>query len=140
MDAHLCILNQSKITKPSFMKKIILFGLIATTLFSSCKKDDDNIKSGIFKGPVMQVYQGKAWTWVQIDNSGKPERLAICITDAALNSVPVGESGEDGHDHSHEANWNLQFHPKAGVTPFNHVGMGWNPNGHEPEIFYGKPH
>jgi hypothetical protein len=122
------------------MKKIILVGLTLAAFLTSCKKDHDDAKGGIFKGPVMQVYQGKAWTWVQIDNSGKPERLAISLTDAALNSVPVGGNEEDGHDHSHEANWTLQFHPKAVVTPFNHLGMGWNPNGHEPEIFYGKPH
>lgn len=122
------------------MKKIILFGLIGASVFSSCKKDDNHVKSGIFKGPVTEVYQGKAWTWIQIDHSGKPERLGISLTDAALNSVPPGGHEDDGHDHSHEASWTLQFHPKAAVTPFNHVGMGWNPNGHEPEIFYGKPH
>jgi hypothetical protein len=119
------------------MKRILLLCLTGTVLFTSCKKDEDNAKNGIFKGPVVQVHEGKAWTWVQLDRSGKPERLAVTITDAALNSVPVGGAG---HDHSHENSWTLSFHPKAGITPFNHVGMGWNPNGHEPEMFYGKPH
>jgi hypothetical protein len=123
------------------MKKIILFSFITAALFASCKKDNENAKNGIFKGPVVQVYSGKAWTWVQIDKSGNPERLAVTLTDAALNSVPVGGHGNgDDHDHSHENSWTLQFHPKAGITPFNHLGMGWNPNGHEPEMFYGKPH
>lgn len=121
------------------MKKFILLSLTVAVLFTSCKKDPDNVKNRIFKGPVVQVYQGKAWTWVQLDESDKPLRLAVTLTDAALNSVPVGDHG-DGHDHTHEATWTLAFHPKAGITPFNHLGMGWNPNGHEPEMIYGKPH
>lgn len=121
------------------MKKIFLLSLGVTLLFSSCKKDDVPVQNNIFKGPVVQVHEGKAWTWVQLDRSGKPERLAITLTDAALNSVPVAGDGHD-HDHSGDNSWTLSFHPKAGVTPFNHVGMGWNPEGHEPEVIYGKPH
>lgn len=120
------------------MKRIFALVLIAAALFTSCKKDHDNEKHGIFKGPEVQVYQGKAWTWVQINKNGNPERLAVTLTDAALNSVPVGH--DDGGDHLHEATWTLKFHPKAGITPFNHLGMGWNPDGHEPEMFYGEPH
>ncbi|HLG40396.1 MAG TPA: hypothetical protein VI461_12040 [Chitinophagaceae bacterium] len=120
------------------MKKIFLFTVAAATVFTACKKDGDDNKAGIFKGPEVQVHNGKAWTWVQINNSGNPERLAITLTDAALNSVPAGDG--HSHDHGHENSWVLQFHPKAAVTPFNHVGMGWNPDGHEPEPIYGKPH
>lgn len=122
------------------MKKLLLSVLAVTALLTSCKKDKDNEKNGIFKGPVTNVYDGKAWTWVQIDNSGKPERLAITLTDAALNSVPVGSHDDHEHDHSDENSWTLQFHPKASVTPFNHLGLGWNPSGHEPEVIYGEPH
>jgi Domain of unknown function (DUF5602) len=121
------------------MKKIFLLSLGISFLFTSCKKDELPAQNNIFKGPVVQVHEGKAWTWVQLDRSGKPERLAITLTDAALNSVPVGHNG-DGHDHSGDNIWTLPFHPKAAITPFNHVGMGWNPDGHEPEPIYGKPH
>jgi hypothetical protein len=123
------------------MKKILILSFAVAAAFSSCKKDNDNEKSGIFKGPEVQVHAGKAWTWIQLDKNGDPMRLAISVTDAALSSVPVGIGSEEAHDHSDmENNWVLKFHPKAGVTPFNHVGMGWNPSGHEPEPIYGKPH
>ena len=122
------------------MKKNLILLLTLTVLFTSCQRDNDLVKNGIFKGPEVSVHEGKAWTWVQLTRNGDPMRLAISLTDEALNSVPVGE-GEGTHDHGDmDNNWVLQFDPKAGVTPFNHVGMGWNPNGHEPEIFYGKPH
>lgn len=118
------------------MKKIF-FVALAAIAFSSCKKDDLE-KNGIYKGPVANVHGGKAWTWVQISKTGNPEKLAVTLTDEALNTVPVG--GDAGHGHGNENSWTLKFHPKAGVTPFNHVGMGWNPIGHEPEPIYGKPH
>lgn len=122
------------------MKRIFSLGSLLAVLFTSCEKDrnDDN---NIYRGPVKQVYDGKAWTWAQIEKSGKPVRLAITLTDAALNSVPVGSHDDHDHDHTGDNNWTLEFHPKAlAATPFNHVGMGWNPNGHEPHMFYGAPH
>jgi hypothetical protein len=130
-----------KISKTLIMKKYLIASLALIALFSSCKKDKDNEKSGIFKGPEVQVHNGKASTWIQLDKKGDPLRLAISLTDAALNSVPVGNGDEGEHDHGNtENNWVLKFHPKASIIPFNHVGMGWNPIGHEPEPVYRKPH
>lgn len=120
------------------MKKIAMFLLAGAVFTSSCKKDND--KGGIFKGPEVQIHEGKAWTWVQIGSHGSPERLGITLNDAALNSVPVGGAEGGSHDHSGENNWVVDFHPKAGLTPFNHLGLDWNPSGHEPETIYGKPH
>ena len=79
------------------MKKNLILSLALITLFSSCQRDKDLVKNGIFKGPEVQLYDGKAWTWIQLTNNGNPMRLAISITDAALNSVPVEEHGEEGH-------------------------------------------
>ena len=122
------------------MKKFFILALSAMALLTSCTKEKNNDKGGIFKGPEVSVHNGKAWTTAHLDGQGHPLRLAVTLTDAALNSVPVG-GNEDGHDHDNMDNsWVLQFDPKAGVGPFNHVGMGWNPNGHEPEPIYGQPH
>jgi len=123
------------------MKQFFLFALMAATLFTSCKKEHDNEKGGIFKGPEVTVHNGKAWTWIQLAKNGSPERLGISINDAALNSVPAGTGNHNGDDHGDlDNNFILKFHPKAGILPFNHVGMGWNPDGHEPTPIYGKPH
>ena len=124
------------------MKRIFLLALMAATLFTSCKKDKDEEKGGIFKGPVASIHHGKAWTWIQIGKDGNPQRMAVTLTDEALNSVPVGAGEHNGgHDHGNmDNNWTLKFHPKAGVTSFNHLCKGWNPIGHEPEPIYGKAH
>jgi hypothetical protein len=123
------------------MKKIFILALSAAAILTSCSKEKNNDKSGLFKGPEVQVHDGKAWTSVQLDKDGNPLRLAISLTDDALNSVPVGGDETTDHDHSNmDNNWVLPFDARAAVTPFNHVGMGWNPSGHEPEPIYGQPH
>ncbi len=124
------------------MKKIFLLTLLTATLFTACKKNENEFeKGGIFKGPEVQVHGGKSWTWLQLNKNGNPEKLGIVLTDAALNSVPAAHNDGDDHDHGDmNNNWILKFHPKASVIPFNHVGMGWNPSGHEPEPIYGLPH
>ncbi|MBC7886955.1 MAG: DUF5602 domain-containing protein [Ferruginibacter sp.] len=126
------------------MKRLFMLTLTATTLFISCKKDKENENGGIFKGPEVQLHGGKAWTWIHLNKNGNPLRLAVVINDAALNSLPAGINDHDNHgDHDHsnmDNNRILKFHPKGAIVPFNHVGLGWNPTGHEPEPIYGKPH
>jgi Domain of unknown function (DUF5602) len=119
------------------MKKLFLSAITACLLFASCKKNDE-LKEKIFKGPVEKFQQGKAWTWYEVDNNDKPLRLAIAIDEAAMNNLDTSHG--EGPGHQHENNASLKFHPKAAATPFMHVGLDWNPNGHEPAPIYGKPH
>lgn len=116
------------------MKRISLALLALATLAISCKKDREK---GIYKGPVVQVHNGKAWTWVQINDNNIPERIGITIDDAAMNSVPTGNV-PPGHEH--ENSYVMSFHSKGSLTPFKHVWLNWNPSGHEPENVYTLPH
>lgn len=115
------------------MKRILFLALMACAFFSSCKKESSE---KIFKGPVTPFQHGKAWTWYEVDENEKPLRLAVTIDEAAMNSLDRG-TGNGGHHHHNSVV--LKFHPKA-ATPFNHVDLGWNPHGHEPELIYGLPH
>jgi hypothetical protein len=118
------------------MKKIILPMLLAAAVFTSCKKDD--VKEKMFVGPKQNFQGGKAWTWYEVDDNDRPVRVAIAINDAAMNSLETDGSNDGGHNHENDVV--LKFHPKASSTIFNHVGLGWNPHGHEPEPIYGLPH
>jgi hypothetical protein len=122
------------------MKKTGLLLVLAAVIFTSCKKEKDD-NSGLLKGPEVQVHEGKAWTWIQLDQNGNPQKMAISINDAALNSLPTtGGDGSHNQGHSGSNNWVLKFHPKANISPFNHLGLDWNPIGHEPDPIYGKSH
>lgn len=104
--------------------------------FSSCSKDD-NENNGIFKGPQVSFHEGKAHSWIQVSKEGKPEKLGISINDKAWNNLPVG--GDGGHNHANSVT--LPLHVKAlELTPFKHIGLDWNPAGHEPEEVYTHPH
>lgn len=118
------------------MKKFFLLAFLGSILFTSCKKDD-KAKDNIFIGPLQQFQHGKAWTWYEVDNNDKPLRLAVAIDEAAMSSLDRTAPGDEGHHH--ENNVVLKFHSKA-ATPFNHVSLGWNPHGHEPDFIYGLPH
>lgn len=123
------------------MKKIFAIAITAVALLTACKKNDHS-NAGVFKGPDVKVHEGKSWTWVELNDKGDITKLGISLSNAAMNSVPVGGDGHEGHDHGDmDNNFVLKFHPFVSkLTAFNHVGMGWNPNGHEPEVIYGIPH
>lgn len=112
------------------MKQITLLLLIATTIFTSCKKHDLQ-PEGFFKGPEVQMYDGKAYTWFRTDNCGLPLQLAISITDEALNSLPSDTKA----DHSENA-FILPQHPRSTITPFDHGYLEWTPFGHPPPGVY----
>jgi hypothetical protein len=116
------------------MKNFILVFLTTTIVFASCHKDHEG---GIFKGPVVNVFDGKAWTWIELDQEGSPLRAAISINNDALNSVSFGEG--EGHQH-HANNIVLKFHHKAELVNFKHAWLNWNPNGHPPPGVYDPPH
>jgi hypothetical protein len=120
--------------------KQILFLAITAVSFTSFDNGEYPGKNRLFKGEEVTVHGGKAWTWSKFDKHGNPEKIGITLTDKALNSVPFG-SGHSGHGHGSGNSWVVKFNPLPGsVIPFNHVLLNWNPNGHEPETIYGKPH
>ncbi|HKH60579.1 MAG TPA: hypothetical protein VKA49_07095 [Flavitalea sp.] len=120
------------------MKKIFLFTLVAgavafSSYISSSKKPQ------LLKGPEVQVHGGKAYSWIQLNKQGNPEKMGVALSDDALNSVPAG-TGSEGHGHVAGNHWVMKLPAKTNLTPFNHVSMHWNPNGHEPENIYTLPH
>lgn len=121
------------------MKKYFIVLLIAAAAITSCEKEKNTKpKETLFKGPVQNFQHGKAWTWYEMDDNENPLRLAVAIDDSAMASLNRTPHGDGGHHHENMVS--LKFHPKADATPFMHVGLDWNPNGHEPEPIYGKAH
>lgn len=121
------------------MKKTFLFLMTAIVALTSCEKNNEDSQSGIFKGPETTVYHGKAWTWLQLDRAGNPEKVAISLNDDVLNTVKVGDGNTPG-GHTHDNNVVLKFHPKIAGTIFDHAWLNWNPDGHPPVGIYNLPH
>lgn len=125
------------------MKRLKFLALVALLVSMSCSDDDQGggpiDQSGVFKGAEVNVYDGKAWTWVELNTKGEPEKVAISIDQDALNSMPSGD-GQSPGGHDHHNNLVLPFDAKAEASLFKHVWLNWNPNGHPPAEIYGLPH
>ena len=114
------------------MKNLSYLSLAIIIMLSSCNKHDWHGEiNGTFNGSRVAMFSGNARTWI-IMNNGVPKQLGLSIDDAAMNSLPA--DGEFGY----ETVLPLPF--QANVTPFDHVVLGWNPHGHEPEGIYTVPH
>ena len=86
--------------------------------------------SNIFKGPVVQIGDGHARSWIRINHDGMPEEIGVELTDAAFNSLP-----------DHDTPLLLPLHMKAQeVTPFDHIGFNYMVHGHFPPGVFDVPH
>ncbi|MCF3111520.1 DUF5602 domain-containing protein [Niabella sp. CC-SYL272] len=122
------------------MKKFVMLSLGAALLSASCTRNGVQLREKRYQGPEVMFHEGKASTWYETDVDDKPLRLAIWMDDAAWNSLPTEADVQAGGGHHHTNNTVLAFHPKVDQRIFNHVGLDWNPQGHEPAPVYGLPH
>jgi len=122
------------------MKKLVL-AAFAIAALASCKRENESEKNSIYKGPEVTVHGGKVWSWVKVDKNNQPVSIGVTIPDAVMNSVPIGD-GQSMPDPGHMMDnmFTLQLPEKASVTPFRHIGLDWNPSGHEPAGVYTHPH
>lgn len=88
---------------------------------------DDNTRT--FYGPAVPIGQGVARAWVSVNIEGEPVSLGVNLSEHAVMHQP--------EDH---AEYVLQFPQAADAMPFDHVTLGWNPNGHFPPGVYDVPH
>lgn len=117
------------------MKNLFLFMIAALVLTTGCKKDKHDKQSGVFKGPALNVGNGKAWSYIETDENNKPVSIGVVLSQNALTNLP-----NDASSH-HGVSYVLSLpSEKKDVTPYDHIGMDWNPHGHEPEFIYGAPH
>ncbi|WP_367774025.1 hypothetical protein AB3G33_08085 [Flavobacterium sp. WC2421] len=137
----------------TLLKKVVLLGslfflyscsqdeMISTDLQTNTSKPfnvkTNAMKLNVFKGPQVTLGYGKVRSWISVDGSGNPNEIGIEMTAEALlnperdkNNAPLAGSTIV-----------IPLHLKAHqLTPFDHIGLNWNPNGHEPEHVFDVPH
>jgi hypothetical protein len=86
-------------------------------------------------GETKQLGNGTARSWLRVDANGNPTAVGVTFTEEALATVPKEPPpGQEGIAIS------LALPAEAASTPFKHIGLGWNPHGHEPEKIYDVAH
>lgn len=88
---------------------------------------DDHVRT--FYGPAVPIGQGVARAWVSVTREGEPLSLGVNLSEHAVMHQPQNHT-----------EYVLQFPHAAEAWPFNHVTLGWNPNGHFPPGVYDVPH
>jgi Domain of unknown function (DUF5602) len=83
-------------------------------------------------GPSQRLGNGNVKTYTTLDGSGNPIEVGLRLTDTALDGLPPTTTPPDV--------LMLDFPDQASATPFDHVMLNWNPQGHDPVALFGKPH
>lgn len=129
------------------LKFTLVSMLLAGTLFffQSCQKDglseiqdeiatmDAELKKAdgtrTFYGPSVKIGNGIARAYVKENREGEPIEVGLNLSAKALENLP-----------HHHADFVLPFHPNKGKRFYDHVFIGWAPEGHEPPGVYDLPH
>ena len=91
--------------------------------------------AGVVYGAPVPFGNGTARTLVAADLDGTPRTVGVSLSPTALDGLP-GEPPAD------DTGWLYRLPLPAGVAlqPFDHVGLYWNPHGHEPHGVYDVSH
>src|SRR5438128_9596618 len=92
-------------------------------------------RSAVFASPARPIGKGAARAWVTLDPNGHPTAIGVTFDEAALDGLPM-----DIPHGQHGTEYVLAMPPEASATPFDHVGVNWNPHGHEPSTIYDVGH
>lgn len=91
----------------------------------------------VFGQPV-EVFGGIMTSYGVLDEQGRVEEAGIIVPLAVIENAPL-ELVHDGHAMAVDAV--VEFPPAVRQqTSLDHLGLFWNPAGHEPEVRYGNPH
>jgi hypothetical protein len=123
--------NSNKEMKEPNIIKIAFYMILLTTmalLVTGCVEDKS--KSGTFIGETKSLGNGMVRSWITLGDDGNASAIGVTFTEMALSGLPIENSTE----------YMLALPEQASVTPFNHIGLDWNPMGHVPPGIYDKPH
>ena len=86
-------------------------------------------------GETKPLGAGTARSWVRLDRSGNPTAVGVTFSENALETLPKEPpAGAEGVGIS------LELPAQASKTAFRHIGLDFNPHGHEPVKIYDTAH
>ena len=98
-------------------------------LNSSAENSVKSDKTKTFYGPAVPMGQGVGRAWVMANAAGNPTSIGV-----EVSAKSVFRQGDEPIEYT------FQLPKQVPVPPFDHIELGWNPNGHEPEGIYTSPH
>jgi hypothetical protein len=115
-----------------FFNYLFAIGFLSLTgVFTGCNDDDTNTNPprDIVYGPEVNVGNGKARSFIRLDNTGNPTSIGFTLSKAALEGLP--------HE---EESYLLALPEEKQKTPYQFISLDWASHGHSPEGIYNVPH
>ena len=93
------------------------------------------LAANILLGEAVAFGKGTARTLVALDVDGSPKTIGVSLSATALDGLPPEPPADD-------LGWLYRLPLPAGLAlpPYDHVGLYWNPLGHEPRGIYDVGH
>lgn len=111
------------------LTSLALAGMIMLT--AGCSEDTTTTsKAGTFAGETKALGSGTVKSWVKWDDNGNPTSVGLTFSETALQNLTDTGAVE----------YSLMMPSQASATGIDHIGLDWNPQGHEPNPIYGLPH
>jgi hypothetical protein len=128
--------SRTTMTAATLAALTIFTGTITTA--SACDNCESLYRPGTYTGAVQRLGNGVVYSWVTLNEKGKPSAIGVTISETALEGLPeksvVGKVEMPWHG------FTLALPKEAMKTAFDHIGFDWNPKGHEPNGVYNIPH
>lgn len=114
-------------------------------LAPACTSDSD-VDLGITRtvyGKSVPMGSGIAQSWVTLDAANNPVSIGVNLSKEAVHGFP--EHSMAAHDMADDSHMGMIYYEVSlpdiakAKTPYNHIGLDWNPMGHPP-AFYQTPH
>jgi len=111
---------------------------LISLIFSGCVEEESQTQAGAqtenqsletFTSESQALGDGIVYSWVTLDAEGNPSAIGVNFTELAISGLPEEVS-----------EYTLPLPEEASATAFNHIGLDWNPKGHEPQGIYDSPH
>lgn len=122
------------------MKPLSLALLCALFCLSSCEKNpaileqpESFANAKTFYGDKVRFCHGTIQSFVRLNSDNEPIALGVKFTEETLTGLP-----QDPMKNVPVAS--LKVPEEGAKTGIDHIELGWNPQGHEPEPIYTHPH
>lgn len=108
------------------MKNLSLASLVTTIVSLGMS---GVVQAATFRSASQAVGEGTFSAYVNVDDNNKPSEIGLTISEDALLGLPT-----------EKIEYEFFLPGQASETAINHIGFGWNPQGHGPTGIYNVPH
>lgn len=108
---------------------VLVAGALTVAGFAACDDTAVAPQEGTYYGNSFTLGNGTARSFVKIDANGIPNEVGLVMSEQAMDGLPAGGGHEGG---GHGLMLDIPMPPQASSTPYDHIGLDWNPAGHAP--------